>query len=81
MAWYDEAIFYHIYPLGMKCAPKRNSYSVTEHRLNNLLPFVSQIKNIGCNSNLTSFENNPRHSMSVFLGILHWLLEIHLALP
>ncbi len=23
MAWYDEAIFYHIYPLGMTGAPKK----------------------------------------------------------
>ena len=26
MAWYDEAIFYHIYPLGMTGAPKQNEY-------------------------------------------------------
>lgn len=26
MAWYDEAIFYHIYPLGLTGAPKENSY-------------------------------------------------------
>ena len=24
MAWYDEAIFYHIYPLGLTGAPKQN---------------------------------------------------------
>ena len=24
MAWYDEAIFYHIYPLGLTGAPNRN---------------------------------------------------------
>jgi len=48
--WYDEAIFYHIYPLGMTGAPKQNSYGEPEHRLNTLLPFVSQIKNLGCNA-------------------------------
>ena len=26
MAWYDEAVFYHIYPLGMTGAPKQNEY-------------------------------------------------------
>ena len=26
MAWYDEAVFYHIYPLGLTNAPKENSY-------------------------------------------------------
>ena len=50
MAWYDEAIFYHIYPLGMTDAPKKNSYSLTEHRLNKLLPWISHIKEIGCNA-------------------------------
>ena len=26
MAWYDEAVFYHIYPLGLTGAPKENPY-------------------------------------------------------
>lgn len=50
MPWYDEAIFYHIYPLGMTGAPKQNSYGEPEHRLNTLLPFVSKIKKLGCNA-------------------------------
>ncbi len=50
MAWYDEAVFYHIYPLGMTGAPKQNTYGEPEHRLNTLLPFVSQIKKLGCNA-------------------------------
>ncbi|MBQ7096501.1 MAG: alpha-amylase [Clostridia bacterium] len=50
MAWYDEAVFYHIYPLGMTGAPKHNIYGEPEHRLNTLIPFVSQIKNLGCNA-------------------------------
>ena len=50
MAWYDEAIFYHIYPLGLTGAPKANSYGEPEHRLNTLLPWIDHIKNIGCNA-------------------------------
>ena len=50
MAWYDEAIFYHIYPLGMTGAPQLNSYSDPVHRLNSLLPWISHIKEIGCNA-------------------------------
>lgn len=50
MAWYDEAIFYHIYPLGLTGAPKQNSYGEPEHRLNQLLPWISHIKEIGCNA-------------------------------
>lgn len=50
MAWYDEAVFYHIYPLGMTGAPKQNTYGEPEHRLNTLRPFVPQIKKLGCNA-------------------------------
>ncbi len=50
MAWYDEAVFYHIYPLGLTGAPKQNSYGTPEHRLNTLLPWISHIKKIGCNA-------------------------------
>ena len=50
MAWYDEAVFYHIYPLGLTGAPKENSYSEPEHRLNTLLPWISHIKELGCNA-------------------------------
>ena len=50
MAWYDEAIFYHIYPLGLTGAPKQNSYEEPVHRLNTLIPWISHIKEIGCNA-------------------------------
>ena len=50
MAWYDEAVFYHIYPLGLTDAPKQNSYGDPEHRLNTLLPWIDHIKEIGCNA-------------------------------
>ena len=50
MAWYDEAVFYHIYPLGLTGAPKQNAYGEPEHRLNTLLPWIAHIKEIGCNA-------------------------------
>ncbi len=50
MAWYDEAVFYHIYPLGLTGAPKQNSYSESVHRLNTLLSWIPHIKEIGCNA-------------------------------
>ena len=50
MAWYDEAVFYHIYPLGMTGAPKINDYSEPVRRLDTLLPWISHIKEIGCNA-------------------------------
>ena len=50
MAWYDEAVFYHIYPLGMTGAPKQNEYGEPVERLSKLLPWIFHIKNIGCNA-------------------------------
>ena len=50
MAWYDEAVFYHIYPLGLSGAPKENHYGTPEHRLNTLIPWISHIKEIGCDA-------------------------------
>ena len=50
MAWYDEAIFYHIYPLGLCDAPKENTYAAPVHRLNEALPWIGHIKKIGCNA-------------------------------
>lgn len=50
MAWYDEAIFYHIYPLGLCDAPKENTYAAPVHRLNEALSWIAHIKKIGCNA-------------------------------
>ena len=50
MAWYHEAVFYHIYPLGLAGAPANNEGGEPVHRLNNLLPWIDHIKEIGCNA-------------------------------
>lgn len=50
MAWYHEAVFYHIYPLGLTGAPKQNPYSESVHRLNHLLPWVDHIEKLNCNA-------------------------------
>ena len=47
MAWYDEAVFYHIYPLGLTGAPRLNNYSEPVHRLNTLLPWIEHLKKLG----------------------------------
>ena len=48
MKWYNEAVFYHIYPLGLAGAPKINDYGEPVHRLNKLIPWIDHIKEIGC---------------------------------
>lgn len=50
MAWYDEARFYHIYPLGLTGAPKQNEYGEPVHRLNTLIPWIKHIKKTGFNA-------------------------------
>lgn len=50
MAWYNEAVFYHIYPLGMTGAPKLNSYGKPVSRQNKVLDWLPHIKEIGCNA-------------------------------
>ena len=50
MAWYDEAVFYHIYPLGLTGAPEKNPYGEPVHRLRELFPWIQHIKEIGCNA-------------------------------
>ena len=44
MAWYDEAVFYHIYPLGMLGAEKENHYDKVTHRLPELLKWIDYLK-------------------------------------
>ena len=47
MSWYEEAVFYHIYPLGLLGAPKQNAYGETEHRLRALRPWIEHIHHAG----------------------------------
>lgn len=45
--WYQEAVFYHIYPLGMTGAPKENREEMTVHRLRELFPWIGHVKELG----------------------------------
>ena len=47
MAWYDEAVFYHIYPLGLTGAPRQNDYGEPVHRLGTLLPWIAHLNKLG----------------------------------
>ncbi len=50
MAWFDEAVFYHIYPLGLLDAPKENDYREPVSRLKRLDPWIDHVTEIGCNA-------------------------------
>ena len=44
--WFDEAVVYQIYPLGLCGAPREND-GVLEHRIVRLLDWVSHIRDLG----------------------------------
>ena len=50
MAWFDEARFYHIYPLGLTGAKHTNDYKVEEHLLRNIYAWIDHIKSLNCNA-------------------------------
>ena len=47
MSWYDESVFYHIYPLGLSGAPRKNDYGKPVHRLRSLLPWIEHATKLG----------------------------------
>lgn len=42
--WYDEAVFYHIYPLGLTGAPMNNTDSEVVHRFEELNKWIPHMK-------------------------------------
>jgi glycosidase len=49
--WTQEAIFYHIYPLGLCGAPlRKSSHEPLTHRLDALIPWLDHIQSLGANS-------------------------------
>ena len=64
MAWYDESVFYHIYPLGLTGAPAQNDYGEVVHRLPKLLPWIDHIKEIGCNA-ITEHSTDVSATMTI----------------
>ena len=48
--WYEEAIFYHMYPIGMTGVPRQNTQTEVTRHFDELEEWLSQIKEIGCNA-------------------------------
>ena len=57
--WYDESVFYQIYPLGLCGAPQTND-GVQEHRLRRILDWIPHIEKLGCGAVLLNplFESD-----------------------
>ena len=47
-AWYETAIFYHMYPLGMSGAPFDNNQEGVVHRFDGLKKWLPHIRDLGC---------------------------------
>ncbi len=50
MSWYQNAVFYHIYPLGLTGAPLQNAYGEPVRRLLALCPWVDHLAGLGFNA-------------------------------
>lgn len=47
MTWFEESIFYHIYPLGLTDAPKQNDYGKPVNRIKELYSWIDHIQKLG----------------------------------
>lgn len=49
--WYEESVFYHIYPLGLCGAPEKNNYSSKiEYKLGQLYDWIPHLVDLGINA-------------------------------
>lgn len=46
--WFEEAVFYHMYPIGMTGAPRRNEETEVTHRFEQLMKWLPHIESLGC---------------------------------
>ena len=47
MSWFQNAVFYHIYPLGLLGCEQYNDYTIKEHRLRKLDVWIDHIADLG----------------------------------
>lgn len=48
MAWYEDAVFYHMYPIGMTGAPRENREEGVVHRFEELDKWIPHVADMGC---------------------------------
>lgn len=48
--WYERAVFYHVYPLGMTGAPKDNHEAQAASRFQELAAWIPHMAKLGCNA-------------------------------
>lgn len=51
MKWYENAVFYHIYPIGYLGCPRQNDFtSEPTHKILRVIDDIPHIKELGCNA-------------------------------
>lgn len=45
--WYEEAVFYHMYPIGMTGAPRQNTQQEVTHRFDRLEKWLPHLQELG----------------------------------
>lgn len=46
--WFEEAVFYHMYPIGMSGAPRRNEQTEITHRFPEMQKWLPHVAELGC---------------------------------
>ena len=51
MNWFENAVFYHIYPIGYFGCPRQNDFtSEPTHKILRVIDDIPHIKELGCNA-------------------------------
>ena len=48
--WYEKAVFYHMYPLGMTGAPREHTDDTVVNRFEELDRWIPHMQELGCNA-------------------------------
>ncbi len=46
--WYEEAVFYHMYPIGMTGAPRQNRAGGSNTSVSELMEWLPYVQSLGC---------------------------------
>ena len=71
--WYDNAIIYHIYPLGFCGAPKINEGGPVVYRLDKLLDWIPHLKEMNVDAVYLGpvFESSEHGYDTIDLSLIH----------
>ena len=73
--WYEEAVFYHMYPIGMTGAPRQNTEEGIVHRFEQLDKWLPHIAEIGCTAIYIARYLNLL-PMAMIPGIIKWWIVV-----